>query len=144
MYAASKHAVKGFTDCLRIELEIEEAPVSVTLIQPTAVDTPFPEHAKNYMAQEPDVPRPRLDPSQVAEAILSAAHNPARDVKVGMMARVNTAMAKFAPRIADKVAAKQREKLHQEIPPRNPEGSLHEPSDAGATHGRSHKEQQQK
>ena len=42
MYSASKHAVKGFTDALRIELErVDKAPVSVTLIQPTAVDTPF-------------------------------------------------------------------------------------------------------
>ena len=43
MYSATKHAVKGFTDALRVEIEeIEEAPVSITLIQPTAVDTPFP------------------------------------------------------------------------------------------------------
>src|SRR5213076_34618 len=34
MYSASKHAVKGFTDALRIELESESAPVSVTLIKP--------------------------------------------------------------------------------------------------------------
>src|SRR5699024_4598527 len=39
MYSASKHAVKGFTDALRIEVEqLDEAPVSVTLIEPTAVD----------------------------------------------------------------------------------------------------------
>jgi len=36
MYAASKHAVKGFTDALRIEVcELDKAPVSITLIQPT-------------------------------------------------------------------------------------------------------------
>jgi short-subunit dehydrogenase len=136
--------VKGFTDCLRIELEIEEAPVSVTLIQPTAVDTPFPNHAKNYMAQEPDVPQPRLDPSKVAEAILDAAVNPARDVRVGFMAKVNVAMAKFAPRIAGKVAAGMREKMHQDRPPRNPEGALHKPSDDPSTHAHGHKEQQKK
>src|SRR5947209_3263702 len=40
MYAASKHAVKGFTDSLRIEVqEVDKAPVSITLIQPTAVNT---------------------------------------------------------------------------------------------------------
>ena len=49
MYAASKHAVKGFTDALRMELEEERAPVSVTLIKPTSIDTPFPQHAKNYI-----------------------------------------------------------------------------------------------
>jgi len=34
IYAASKHAVKGFTDALRMELEKAGAPVSVTLIKP--------------------------------------------------------------------------------------------------------------
>src|SRR5690606_20442878 len=49
MYSASKHAVKGFTDALRVEVEeIDGAPISITLIQPTAVDTPFPQHARNY------------------------------------------------------------------------------------------------
>src|SRR3546814_7798366 len=54
MYSASKHAVKGFTDALRVEVEdVDKAPISITLIQPTAVDTPFPHHAKNYMDREP-------------------------------------------------------------------------------------------
>ncbi|HEY4105388.1 MAG TPA: SDR family oxidoreductase, partial [Polyangiaceae bacterium] len=54
MYSASKHAVKGFTDALRIEVEqLDQADVSITLVQPTAVNTPYPQHAKNYMAQEP-------------------------------------------------------------------------------------------
>jgi len=48
-YSASKHAVKAFTDALRMEVEKEGAPVSLTLIKPGAIDTPFPEHARNYM-----------------------------------------------------------------------------------------------
>src|SRR5689334_4699119 len=46
MYCAAKHAVKGFTDALRLELEEEGAPVSVTLIKPAGIDTPYTEHAK--------------------------------------------------------------------------------------------------
>ncbi len=49
MYSASKHAVKGFTDALRVELEEEGAPVAVTLIKPTSIATPFARHAKNYL-----------------------------------------------------------------------------------------------
>src|SRR3569833_1373855 len=41
-YNASKHALKGFTETLRIELEKEKAPVSVTLVEPSAIDTPYP------------------------------------------------------------------------------------------------------
>ena len=44
IYSASKHAVKGFTDAFRMELEKEGAPISVTLIKPAAIDTPYPHH----------------------------------------------------------------------------------------------------
>lgn len=65
MYSASKHAVKGFTDALRIEVEeIDKAPIAITLIQPTAVNTPYPQHAANYMEKEPKLPTPQIDPQQ--------------------------------------------------------------------------------
>ncbi len=101
-YAASKHAVKGFTDTLRIELEEAGAPVSVTLIQPAAIDTPYPHHAKNYMDVEPTHQPPVYAPELVADAILSAAEHPERNVKVGGSAKVFTTMETFAPRLGDK------------------------------------------
>src|SRR3954463_10436793 len=101
-YSASKHAVKGFTDALRVEIEeVDKAPVSITLIQPTAVNTPYPEHAKNYLSREPALPNPKVEPERVAEAILDAAKSPARDKKVGLMATMNTLTAKLMPGIAD-------------------------------------------
>ena len=136
MYSASKHAVKGFTDALRLEIErVDKAPVSVTLIQPTAVDTPFDEHARNYMDQEADLPSPMIDPQQVADAILGAAVKPARDVKVGMMAKMNTFMSKNLPGIADRMAAKQVQNLQRDEPAEAPAGTLYTPGEAGRTHG---------
>jgi short-subunit dehydrogenase len=80
MYTATKHAVKGFTDALRVEVEdVDKAPVSITLIQPTAVDTPFPQHARNYMGREPKLPSSPIEPARVAEAILDAAESPTRE-----------------------------------------------------------------
>jgi short-subunit dehydrogenase len=52
IYSASKHAVKGFTDGLRMELSMDDLPISVTLIKPAAIDTPYTLHAKNYMERE--------------------------------------------------------------------------------------------
>ena len=136
MYSASKHAVKGFTDALRVEIEeIDEAPVSITLIQPTAVDTPFPEHARNYMDQEPKLPTPMIDPQKVADAILKAATKPERDVKVGSMSKLNTTVAKVAPGLGDKMSAKQADRQQKDEPPRHPEGTLYRPGEAGRTHG---------
>ena len=129
MYAASKHAVKGFTDALRVELLADGAPVSVTLIQPTAVDTPFPEHAGNYLSQEPKLPTPMIAPEAVADAILAAASKPTRERKVGMMARVNTTMAKLMPAIGDRMAGMQIGRQQRDEPPHSRPGSLYEAGD---------------
>jgi len=102
-YSASKHAVKGFTDALRIELEEEGAPVQVTLVKPAAIDTPYPEHAGNHLGVEPKHQAPVYAPSVVADAILDAAEHPRRDVKVGGSAKVYTALETFAPRVLDRV-----------------------------------------
>jgi short-subunit dehydrogenase len=136
MYSASKHAVKGFTDALRVEVEeLDEAPVSITLIQPTAVDTPYPQHAKNYMAREHKLPTPQIEPEKVAEAILGAAEKPERDVRVGAMSVMNTIAAKVMPSAADKLSAKQADRQQYEEAPRNPEGTLWQPGGEGMVHG---------
>ena len=100
-YSASKHAVKAFTDALRMEIEKEEAPVSITLIKPGAIDTPFPEHARNYMEAEPKHPPPVYDPSVVAEAILFCAEHARRDLIVGGGGKMTAAMDNV-PRVADR------------------------------------------
>ncbi|NUZ04274.1 SDR family oxidoreductase [Piscinibacter koreensis] len=136
MYSASKHAVKGFTDALRVELEADGAPVSVTLIQPTAVDTPFPERAANYLSQEPKLPTPMIEPEKVASAILQAATEPVRDVQVGLMAKINTMLFKVMPGLADVMARMQIGRQQRDEPPRTRDGSLHQPVPAGRIHGR--------
>jgi short-subunit dehydrogenase len=101
MYSASKHAVKGFTDSLRLELEAEEAPVAVTLIKPAAVDTMFVEHAKNYLDVEPRLPPPVYAPEIAADAILYAAEHFKRDIFVGGAAKLISSTAHMAPRMLD-------------------------------------------
>jgi short-subunit dehydrogenase len=136
MYSASKHAVKGFTDALRVELEeLDKAPISITLIQPSAVNTPYPEHARNYLAGEPMLPSPLIDPREVAEAVLKAAVDGGRDVKVGAMASLSTAMSKLLPAVADKLAALQAERQMRDESPRHPLGTLFRPGEGGHVHG---------
>jgi short-subunit dehydrogenase len=103
MYSASKHAVKGFTDALRMELEADGFPVSVTLIKPTAIHTPFAENARNYLPYEPQLPQPLYAPELVAEAILHCAENPKRDFFVGGMAKAHSSMALNTPRLFEKM-----------------------------------------
>ena len=136
MYAASKHAVKGFTDALRVEeVRVDKAPISIVLVQPTATNTPYPQHARNYMAHEPKLPEPLIDPHRVAEAILEAAANGGRDYKVGAMAHLNTMTSKLLPALADRFAARQANRQERAAPPRDPEGTLVRPGESGRVYG---------
>jgi short-subunit dehydrogenase len=137
MYSASKHAVKGFTDALRVELEqVDKIDISITLIQPTAVDTPYPQHAANYMDREPQLPSPRIDPENVAKAILDAATHHRRDVKVGVMAVLNTLTAKLAPALADRMTAKQASRQQRQVPAtRDRKGALYQAGGTGEIRG---------
>jgi short-subunit dehydrogenase len=105
-YSASKHAVKGFTDALRMELEEEGAPISVTLIKPGSIATPYIDHAKNYMANKPSLPPPVYAPENVAEAILHAAEHPVRDLFVGSGGKGLSAMGHYVPRLTDRFMEK--------------------------------------
>jgi short-subunit dehydrogenase len=100
-YCASKHAVKGFTDSLRLELSAEKSPVSVTLIKPAAIGTPFFMHAKNYTDTEYKAPPPVYKPEEVANAILYAATHPVRDMYVGGAGPLMTGLQQVAPSLMD-------------------------------------------
>lgn len=106
IYSASKHAVKGFTDALRMELEHEGAPISVTLVKPASIGTPMPQHVKDLHSAEPKFPPPVYAPEEVARTILNAAEYPVRDAFVGSGARVMSVLAGVAPRLLDWVSAK--------------------------------------
>jgi short-subunit dehydrogenase len=137
MYSASKHAVKGFTDALRIEVEqLDGAPVSITLIEPTAVNTPLPDHARNYLDRQPKLPSPQLDPHRVADAILAAATTPTRDTKVGVIASLDTAVGKVAPALADRLSVLQVPRQQRDEAPRDPQGNLFRASGNGLVYGR--------
>lgn len=103
IYCASKHAVKAYTDALRMEIEHDGLPISVTLIKPYSIDTPYAEHAKNYLPNEPVFPPPAYAPEVVAETILHCAEHPVRDVFAGGAGKMMSAVGRMAPRLTDKV-----------------------------------------
>lgn len=99
-YCAAKHALKGFTDALRMELEEEGAPISVTLVKPASIDTPFFEKARTYLGVEPQPVPPVYAPEVVADVILTAAQEPVRELIAGG-AGAKLSVARYAPRLAD-------------------------------------------
>jgi len=139
MYSASKHAVKAFTDALRMEVEMDRVPVSVTLIQPGAIATPYSQHAKNYMEREPTNPPPVYAPETVARTILHCAENSERHVYVGAGGKGIGMLGYYAPRLADLLMetlfARQQQTDRPPARPRGdnaldrPSGDLHERGD---------------
>jgi NAD(P)-dependent dehydrogenase (short-subunit alcohol dehydrogenase family) len=99
-YCAAKHALKAFTDALRMELEEQGVPISVTLVKPASVDTPFFEKARTYLGVEPQPVPPVYAPEVASEVILHAAEHPLRELIAGGSGAKLSA-ARFAPRLAD-------------------------------------------
>ena len=99
-YCAAKHALKAFTDALRMELEEEGVPISVSLIKPASIHTPFFEKAKTYLGVEPQPVPPVYVPEVVSEVILHAAQHQVRELIAGGSGAKLSA-ARFAPRLTD-------------------------------------------
>ncbi len=136
IYSSSKHAVKGFTDGLRMELALDNAPISVTLIKPGPIDTPYTVNAKNYMDAEARHPAPAYAPETVAKAILHCAETPTREVFVGGGGRFIAALGVLAPSVSDAFMRKvfvPQSKLQQEPP--SAKNALDAPSDRLAERG---------
>lgn len=106
MYCASKHAVKAYTDGLRMELEADGAPISVTLVKPAAIDTPYIDHGTNHLNHHPTHVPPVYSPSIVAKAILDSAVHPRRDIYAGGVGKMFWMMEQFMPRLTDLVMEK--------------------------------------
>jgi NAD(P)-dependent dehydrogenase (short-subunit alcohol dehydrogenase family) len=101
-YSATKHAIKAFTDTLRMELEEEGVPISVTLVKPGSIDTPLFDKAKSLLGVVPQPIPPVYAPDVVARVILDAAQRPIRDVIAGGMGKVVSLGEKLSPRLTDK------------------------------------------
>ncbi|WP_299657132.1 SDR family oxidoreductase [uncultured Jannaschia sp.] len=101
-YAATKFAIKGFTDSLRIELMQEKLPVGVTLIKPSTIDTGFFEHARTTSGAPLKAPPPRYSPDVVARAILYAAEHPKRSIPVGSAAAFGGTLAWLFPGLTER------------------------------------------
>lgn len=103
IYCASKHAVKSYTDALRMELERDGVPIALTLVKPAAINTPYTLHARNHLGTAATNPPPVYAPEVVARAILKAAESGPRDLFAGGAAKLFSLMEKYMPRTTDQL-----------------------------------------
>jgi NAD(P)-dependent dehydrogenase (short-subunit alcohol dehydrogenase family) len=100
-YCASKHAVKGWLDGLRVELAHQRSPVRVTLVKPSSIDTPLFNKAKTQLGVMPRPIAPVYEPRLAVIAILYAAEHDVRDIFVGGAGNLLSIADRVSPRLVD-------------------------------------------
>ena len=106
-YGASKHGIDGFLESLRVELKHEGWPISVTQVMPGTINTPFFDKARSKLGVKPVGIPPIYEPETVADIIVYAAENPARDLVSGGAAQALIINQRLSPRMLDAVLATQ-------------------------------------
>ncbi|MEK8089554.1 SDR family oxidoreductase [Thermithiobacillus plumbiphilus] len=126
-YTASKYAIVGLSESLRMELE--DAPeIHVCTVLPATIDTPFFQHAANYSGRAIQAMPPVYEVDDVARTILSLIQHPRREVTVGAAASRAIRMKKMAPATSEKMLAKRVDATHfQDRPAASSAGNLYEP-----------------
>jgi len=102
-YGASKHGIDGFLEALRVELKHERWPISVTQVLPGTINTPFFDKGRSKIGVKPVGIPPIYEPETVADVIVYAAENPARDLVSGGAARALILNQRLSPRMLDAV-----------------------------------------
>jgi NAD(P)-dependent dehydrogenase (short-subunit alcohol dehydrogenase family) len=100
-YAAAKHGVDGFLESLRVELQHDGLPISVTNVMPGSINTPLFDKARTKLGVKPMGPPPLYQPATVADVILYAAEHPARDLLAGGAAQQMLLLQRLSPRLMD-------------------------------------------
>jgi short-subunit dehydrogenase len=100
-YSASKAALKSFSDSLRMELRATESNVDVVTILPSSINTPFYQWGPSKLGVRPHPVSVIYPPQAVAEAIVSAAQRPQREIFVGAMGKLLSIAERISPAAMD-------------------------------------------
>ena len=102
-YSTAKHGLEGLLESLRVELQHDKIPVSVTSIKPAVINTPFYNHVLTKLGVKPTGLPPYYSPTLVAEAILYTAEHPTRDFIVGDVGRILDLSQRLSPELMDAI-----------------------------------------
>jgi short-subunit dehydrogenase len=104
-YCASKFAIRGFTDSLRVELIHEGSAIGLTMVQLPGLNTPQFTWVRTTLHRHPRPVPPVFQPEVAADAIVHAAEHPRRELWVTARSSAIIAIDKLAPWVADRYLA---------------------------------------
>jgi short-subunit dehydrogenase len=138
-YSAAKHALRAFTEVLRTELMSDGIKIKLTMVHPSAVNTPLYTWARNLLPRQVRPLRPVYQPEPVAETIYWAALTGPREVTFGTSARAAKLVAPMVPRLTDFVLSRFGIEAQQgaELNPEERRDNLVDPVEGDfGTHGK--------
>lgn len=104
LYSASKHAVLGFTNSLR--MEVKEANIYVTAVNPGPIRTNFFNIADQSGEYVKNVERWMLDPGKVARQIVSIMMTPKREINLPGWMNAGSTLYQLMPHVVERFAVK--------------------------------------
>ena len=108
VYSATKHAVIGFANAIR--METVDDPISVSTINPGPIETEFFNIADAEGTYKQNVKSFILDASVVAEKAVRLIIRPKRELEMPRLLSVAAKLYQLFPGIAEKIAVKQMNK----------------------------------
>ncbi len=103
VYAASKHAITGFANGLRMELASFN--IQVTAIYPGPIDTPFLQKADSTNNYRKSMERFLLKPEKVVKEIMNTFHKPVREVNLPRIMSATSKLYAIAPSLVEKLGS---------------------------------------
>ncbi len=100
VFSETKHAVQSWTEELRVELEKEKIPGSVSFIHPRGTAT---YHDDSELADGTPFYHRNIHAREVAEAILYCAEHPKREMHIGSRSSVSAVLRSVSPLLMDKI-----------------------------------------
>jgi len=104
VYAASKHAILGFANAVRMELK--EFGVEVTTINPGPIDTPFLDLADKTGNYRSSMKKHLLTPEKVVASIIQVMEKPVREVDLPAYMSITSKLYAIAPSVIETVGKK--------------------------------------
>lgn len=101
-YTAAKHALAGLLWTLRVELEEAGSPLTVSMVNPGAVDTPLWNHLDSVTGLLPPAPPDLYSAETVADTVAATIRRPHEEQVVGGSARLQIAFASHLGGLADR------------------------------------------
>ena len=128
-YSASKHALRGFMQSLRLELKATGSRVRVAIVHPGPVDTPFWVNVTPATVMPPEFPpQVTYSPERIATAIVRALERPRPEQVVGLAMKA----VALVPRPIRDRATMRLARVALRNPGDDPPGrAIHEPAGEG-------------